>query len=416
MGNLSTRAAVACNSSAIPLPVLFGADILNLSANLVQNFSQNVYYQLYFNHPSITVRNVEFCITVTYTHPGHNDAINVEIWLPTKTCNGRLQAIGGGDIGMAGAIGEGYVATTSDAGIDLIKKFYGRPGGRQGFMLAQRYPTAYDGIAAAAPALNLAHFIPAAAWAQVMMSLSGQYPPKCKLDALTDAAFAHCDPLDGMTFDPFTLVGKTARCPSTNTTITISNAAATVANLTWTGPRKANGDFLCTNGTCTGLPIGLGEAWLKFFLKDAEWDYTQIQSVEEYAHLLHASVQEYDSIIGPRNPDLRAFQATGSKILTHHGLVSRRPYPAPRHTLEAYYTRVQTTSPNTASFFRFPVPGLAHCSGGRRHRPSRRASPGREWRLPLSCTDPSAFCVRTRRRRCGGGARGRVRVRSVRAL
>ena len=128
MSNTTTVPVLACNASAIPFPALFGAKIINLSANLVQNFSRDVYYQLYYNHPSITVRNVDFCnITVTYTHPGHNDSINVETWLPTNTWNGRLQAIGGGgyiagrfpltDVGMAGAVGEGYVATTSDAGI-----------------------------------------------------------------------------------------------------------------------------------------------------------------------------------------------------------------------------------------------------------------------------------------------------------
>lgn len=130
MTNHSTVLAVACNASAIPSPVLFGAEIIELSVNVVRNFSRDVSSQLYYNHPSSAVRNVDFCnITVTYTHPGYNDKINVETWLPTITWNGRLQAVGGGgwvagrfalsDIGMAGAVGEGYVATTSDAGIGL---------------------------------------------------------------------------------------------------------------------------------------------------------------------------------------------------------------------------------------------------------------------------------------------------------
>ena len=239
-------------------------------------------------------------------------------------------------------------------------------------MLAQRYPDAYDGIAAAAPAFNWAQFIPAASWAQVMMSITGQFPPKCEVDALTDAAVAACDPLDGVTdglisdisqcsFDPFTLVGKTAPCPATNTTITISHAAAAIANFTWTGPRKPNGDFLwygvnyqarltgsstsigttsdlgyastlCSaNGTCTGLPTGLGEAWLKFFIKkDPEWSFSMIESVEEYARLFHASVQEYDSIVGSADPDLSAFKDAGGKMLTYHGLVSTISLPAER--------------------------------------------------------------------------------------
>jgi hypothetical protein len=128
MSNYSITPALACNASAIPTPVLFGAEIINVSANTVQNFSQTVLDRFYFNHPSSVVQGVDFCnITVTYTHPGYDDTINVETWLPTNTWNGRLQAIGGGGwmagrfflplAGMAGAIGEGYVATTSDGGL-----------------------------------------------------------------------------------------------------------------------------------------------------------------------------------------------------------------------------------------------------------------------------------------------------------
>lgn len=128
--NFTFPAAVACNASAFSPPVLFGAEILNLSAALVRNFSKDVSSELYYNHPSSTVRNVNFCnITITYTHPGQNNTINVETWLPTTSWNGRLQAVGGGGwvagrfplsyIATAGAVGEGYVATTTDAGIGL---------------------------------------------------------------------------------------------------------------------------------------------------------------------------------------------------------------------------------------------------------------------------------------------------------
>lgn len=230
-------------------------------------------------------------------------------------------------------------------------------------MLAQRYPEAYDGIAAAAPAFNWGQFIPAASWAQVMMDITGQFPPKCEVDALTDAAVAACDPLDGVTdglisdlavcsFDPFSMVGKVINCTSTGEQVTISNASAEIANLTWTGPRKGNGDFLwygvnyqarltgadnpagttsdlgyatttCdSNGTCVGAPTGLGEAWLKFFVqKNPEWNYTMITSVDEYARLVQASVQQFDSIIGTSDADLSNFRDTGGKLITYHGLV-----------------------------------------------------------------------------------------------
>ena len=126
--NVSSIPASACATSAIAYPAAFGTEILRLSANLVQNYSEEVSDQLYYNHPSVSVKNVDYCnVTVTYTHPGQNDTINVETWLPMKNWNGRLQAVGGGGyvagrfyltyVAMAGALGNGYVASTTDAGI-----------------------------------------------------------------------------------------------------------------------------------------------------------------------------------------------------------------------------------------------------------------------------------------------------------
>ncbi|KAH6612400.1 Tannase/feruloyl esterase [Boeremia exigua] len=460
----------ACNASSIPNPIVFGAQVLGLTATLVQNFTREVSDQLYYNHPSISVRNVDYCnVTVTYTHKGQNDTINVETWLPLKEWNGRLQAVGGGGYvagrfplsytAMAGALGEGYVTSSTDAGLglnyvpdswalnspgnvnlyalqnlasvslndqsliakDIIKSFYGQPaqysywsgcsqGGRQGFMLAQRYPEAYDGIAAAAPAFNWAQFIPAASWAQVLMETTGQFPPGCEMNALTDSAVAFCDLLDGVadgllsdpdkcSFNPFSMVGSTLNCTSTGKNVTISKAAAAIANATWTGPRDSDGRFLwhgvdyqarltgsdapagttsdlgyastsCnTNGTCSGAPTGLGEAWLKFHIqKDPQWNYTLISSIDEYARLFRASVQQYESIIGTADPDLSNYRNVGGKIITYHGLADGL---IPSKGTSDYYRRVMNLDPKVGDFFRyFEVPGLGHCSGGSGGQPT----------------------------------------------
>jgi hypothetical protein len=116
-----------CSAQAIGLPTLFGAKILSLEAAVVQNYSAYVFEGYYFNHGSINATNLEFCnVTVSYTHPGQNDRITTQIWLPTATWNGRMQGIGGGVwiagmsfisyVGMAGAVAEGYAAATTDGG------------------------------------------------------------------------------------------------------------------------------------------------------------------------------------------------------------------------------------------------------------------------------------------------------------
>ncbi|HBY94421.1 MAG TPA: hypothetical protein DEP84_10745 [Chloroflexi bacterium] len=141
--------------------------------------------------------------------------INIEVWMPIETWNGRFQGVGGG--GFAGSISYSalgsavrsrYATASTDTGhtgsavdgswaldangnlneqlvIDfayraihemtvkskaVIEAFYGAvptysyftgcsTGGRQGLMEAQRFPDDYDGIVSGAPAINWSTFI-----------------------------------------------------------------------------------------------------------------------------------------------------------------------------------------------------------------------------------------------------------------
>lgn len=95
--NVSAIPTTACAPAAIATPTLFGAEILSLSASPVTNFSYDVPAEYNYNHGDVSVINSSFCnITVTYTHPGQHDLINVETWLPLGNWNERLQATGGG--------------------------------------------------------------------------------------------------------------------------------------------------------------------------------------------------------------------------------------------------------------------------------------------------------------------------------
>ena len=91
-------------------------------------------------------------------------------------------------------------------------------GGRQGLMEAQRYPQDYDGIAAAAPAINWTNLMMQSMWGSVLMNAASNPIPACKLAAATAAAVSACDGLDGVkdgviedpnrcTYDPKVLIG-----------------------------------------------------------------------------------------------------------------------------------------------------------------------------------------------------------------
>ena len=118
--------ASPCSASTFTTPSLFGADILSINASLVTGYSTTVLDTYWFNHPTTTVTNATFCnVTVAYTHPGQNDYINVNIWLPpADSWNSRLMAVGGGGwvaggtqfflstTAMSGAVGTGYATMT----------------------------------------------------------------------------------------------------------------------------------------------------------------------------------------------------------------------------------------------------------------------------------------------------------------
>jgi hypothetical protein len=339
-------------------------------------------------------------------------------WLPTGSWNGRFQAVGGASASaglnsishneMYAAVGQGYATISTNAGqvnntrdmsgwaLDengspninilrnlasislgdeavigksLINSFYGQEplysyfsgcsqGGRQGLLLAQRYPDMYDGIVASAPDINWGQLIPSRVWPQVVMNNLKEYPEGCELDYLGEAAIAACDELDGVQdgiisamdecdFDPFSHVGQKFNCSTTGNTRTLSGAAAKVANATWTGPRDEDGKFIwyglnygadisgditgrdanavtkcLANGTCVGEPLALGAQWLQYFAceNDPSFDFAAM-TIAEFVKLVDVSVTEYGPIIGTDDPDLSAFKKAGGKIMGYHGLV-----------------------------------------------------------------------------------------------
>lgn len=291
----------ACAPANIPMPSLFGAEFYSLEAHLVSNFSRYLPVGAYLNHGDVNITDVDFCnVTLSYTHPGQDDLLHVQAWLPIDTWNGRLQAIGGGgwragmsyssSFSMQGAVGEGYVAITTDGGLgssmspadwglvspgnvnmynlqnlasvslndmavigkSLAVGFYGQSpeysyfngcsqGGRQGLMLAQRYPDAFDGIAASAPAINWTKFFMTGLWPSSIMKKLGHVPPSCEYDAIRAAAIEACDGNDGVAdgiisgecdFDPQSVIGRRLNCTNFGKVRKISSEAALIMQKT----------------------------------------------------------------------------------------------------------------------------------------------------------------------------------------
>ncbi|KAE8382461.1 Tannase/feruloyl esterase [Aspergillus bertholletiae] len=467
--------STACSLSAIQTPVVYGADILSMSATWVSNFTRTVPADFNYNHGEIDVRSAQFCnITVTYTHPGYDDRITVEAWLP-RQWNGRLQGTGGGgwqagrfvlsDFFMAGAVGEGYATTTTDAGLgdavnpsiwalktpgnvdmiamqnlgsrslndqaiigkSLVQGFYGRKpeysywsgcsqGGRQGLMLAQRYPTAYDGIAASAPAQAWTKLNSGLYYPSLMKVWHNVDPLACELDFLTAEAIAECDPKDGVrdgiisnltacNYNPYTSVNKTFLCPSLNRTIPLSQGAAMIAEAAWSGPKTDDGDVLwygvnpgsdiSSFGAVPGQHSMSQDLWFNLFIaRNASFDAATL-SREEYLEFFHLAVQQYSDIMNAADPDLTTFRKAGGKLITYHGMIDPS---IPTKGTEFYYNSVQEAFPDAPEFYRFfESPGLAHCSGGKGGQPTTVFDALRDWvengtapeTLPVEYTGPN---------------------------
>ncbi|KAK4498403.1 hypothetical protein PRZ48_011061 [Zasmidium cellare] len=446
-------ASLNCSTTAIPTPSLFGAEIKSLTAAPARNFS--IFAPQAGASPSFNTNftGLDFCnVTVTYTHPGRNDTIKITVWLPLQNWNGRFQGAGGGgwvmgnEASLAPAVAKGYAVAASDGGHSdvsdaaaaashwalispgnvnlgllqdfastglrdlaivgkaVTESFYGtKPkysywagcstGGRQGLMLAQRYPDLFDGIIADSPAIDWDKLPISTYWSQLIANKLNYHPPLCELDSISAEAIKVCDRLDGVVdgvvsspdlcnFNATWAVGKPATlCNGTNQTITAQ--AAQIANSVWSGPVTPDGTPLwhglergsqlmgLANTTCNGTsacianPLYLGPQWLTYFLaKDPDFNPANMTNTQYYS-MFRQSTDEYASIIGTSFPDLSDFRAHGGKMITVHGTADQL---IPHRATAEYYRSVLSLDPNASDFYRFfEAPGDGHCGLGLGH-------------------------------------------------
>lgn len=390
---------------------------------------------------AVTLQEAPPVCSVTLLVP---ERINVSVLLPVETWNGRFQGVGGGGYDgvpvwalLSDATEAGYAAASTDTGhsgailngewawsptgqnwsqiqdfgfrsLDemtvkakaVIEAYYGQPseysywngcstGGRQGLMLAQRYPDHYDGILAGAPAINWPRFHPAQLWPQVLMRAGDNIVPQCKFEAVNAAAIEACDGLTGVEdgvidpsvcdFDPATLVGTETDCG------TITEEDAALVEAIWEGAKRTDGSFMwyglepgasfsglantVSSGDqgIEGVPFPIAADWVKWWLeKDPTWTWqTAGATVEQLEAWYDQSTEEYDWVLATDDPDLRPFRDRGGKVILWHGWADDLIFP--RGTIDYYERAVDTLGDRheLQDFARlFMAPGVAHCGGG----------------------------------------------------
>ncbi|WP_328557863.1 tannase/feruloyl esterase family alpha/beta hydrolase [Streptomyces sp. NBC_00358] len=300
---------------------------------------------------------------------------------------------------------------TRDASLFLIRHAYGtRPaevyfsggstGGREALVVAQRWPTAFDGVISAFPAWNnLSEGLDLGYLAQVL-SRPGAFPGPAKQTLLYDGVIAACDALDGVEdhvisnpdgchFDPHVLrcQGGADTGPTCLSDPQIRAVVAMSSPFRWPY-RIASGEtaypgfpFLSgadmrtpflgfgTTAPADPMPVTSGyglqywEQWVKYFLtRDPHHNSLDVDPrhpgkwLDRISHL---------STIQDRNDaDLRPFANAGGKLILLHGaadeLVSSR-------STSDYYGRVRDLlgSRATRGFMRYyVVPGANHANFG----------------------------------------------------
>ncbi|KFX99443.1 hypothetical protein V490_01797 [Pseudogymnoascus sp. VKM F-3557] len=451
LANSATAVAApngAYSCANIPAPKVHGAKVLSIESKERHNFTVSATPPLLLDD----VPNLSICdVSVTVSHPNTGDKVVVQVWLPLKKWNGRFVATGGtawaagvGQYALAPVLAQDSVAAATDAGVSgelltpglwaldakgkvnynllinfasrsihdmavvakaVTQSFYGKQpkysywngcstGGRQGLVAAQEYPKDFDGILAGAPAISWDKYVVAEHWPQVVMKEAGYFPSHCELDAVTQAAIAACDEIDGVKdgvisnlaacrFDPFTAVGKRSQCEGQE--VVISRTVALIVKKIWAGPKDAHGNQLWdgltmgapmtsladttpsgTTGPLKGAPFFVSDTWIRYYLKtDPNFNTSTIDSAE-LTKLFSESVRKYSDVIGSDDTDLSGLRKSGGKLLVWQG--GSDPLIFPQGTAR-YRERVEKRMGGHAedvdNFFRlFFAPGVDHCGQG----------------------------------------------------
>ena len=297
------------------------------------------------------------------------------------------------------------VHVTTQASKAITGSFYGTSvqrsyfsgcsqGGQEAMTEAQRYPEDYDGIIAGDPANYWTHlYLGGHLWIAQTMEGDG-YIPAAKTQMIGDAVYAACDALDGMKdgilndprkchFDPSKLLCKESDAPNCLTAAQVesvrkiyqgghtSDGRQIFPGIMPGGEAGPGGWSTWITGAQPGRGshITLGIPFLRnVAFEDPNWDFRtfRFDRTQTIGSSLDSDVDFIDAKLGPifnnMNPDLKAFQSHGGKLIQYHGWSD--PDISPLNSIN-YYRSVEKAMGEPRSFYRlFMVPGMYHCSGG----------------------------------------------------
>lgn len=290
---------------------------------------------------------------------------------------------------------------TADAGKKITAAYYGTPavksyyqgcstGGRQGLILAQRFPADFDGIVAGAPVLNFSAIM--TSFACTAQALAAAPIPYAKLATLSDRIYSLCDAKDGLKdgliddprrcdFQPgrdLPLCAAGGDTPQCFTTAQIGALEKIYGDLKSQGKRYFPGWPVGAevagadgrSGWDQWIVRETGEKTIAFGMAESFFRYMAFprkeQAIDARAIDLDRDVPRLDwihRILDATDPDLRAFRDRKGKMLMYFGWADQSLNA--QMGVDYYESVLKTTGPQTPEFFRFFMqPGVFHCGGG----------------------------------------------------
>jgi feruloyl esterase len=288
---------------------------------------------------------------------------------------------------------------TAEAAKLLVRAYYGGPptrsyyegcstGGRQGLILAQRFPADFDGIVVGAPVLNFSGTM--MAYANDVQALRAAPIPTSKLPLLAGKIYEQCDEKDGLRDG---LIDDPRRCgfqpsrdlpkcdggdqPGCFTAAQIAALETIYGDVVSQGKRIFPGwpvgaEIAGVNGRSGWDPwlvseagasndAAFSEAFFRYLASskpDPEYDLSRFNLDRDPPRL-----EAIHQILDATDPDLSRFEQRGGKILMYFGWAD--PALNPLMGVEYYEQVSERMGAATGGFFRlFMVPGMFHCGGG----------------------------------------------------
>jgi len=380
----------------------------------------------------VPAAQIDYCRVQGTSKPTADSEIRFELWIPGNTAwNGKFEQVGNGGFAgvmpyrhMVQVLAQGYAVAGTDDGHQssqmtdaswalnhperikdygwraisettvaakaILHKLRARApvksyfvgcsdGGREALMMAQRFPTYFDGIIAGAPASAMTRLLTGGALRSAELG-GAVHLPAPKLALLQRYALQTCGNGAAYLQDPRQCHIDLAQlqCAGSETDACLSEAQINVARVIY-AERKDPVSGSPLYGVLPGAEAvkGSWDAWLTGTDEQPQaagtgftWNYLAYMVMNDprldIAKVSDADIvrgeRQYAPIIDSDSADLSAFKSHGGKLIQYHGW--NDPGIPPGYSLE-YRERVSSKTGNLSGFYRlYMVPGMLHCGGG----------------------------------------------------